>query len=300
LSTFRKWNAQEDIFKPNDSSDVNLTPHSYEDAFGMNSHFHFQPNLPTLATAFMTCLVTLLCSCSMTTPTNPGHSTSQPKAAPVPMPLPDSLPTPPPAPEGGYTYLALGDSYTIGESVPEKDRWSVQLADLLRQEGLPVQPPDIIARTGWTTDELAQAIRTSGNTRKYEMVSLLIGVNNQYRSQSKDKYRQELADLLRTATDFANGNAKRVFVLSIPDWGVTPFASDRDQQKIATEIDAFNAIAKEECTRAGIEFIDITPLSRTARNDASMVADDRLHFSGKMYRLWAEKALPTVLRLLRP
>jgi len=216
------------------------------------------------------------------------------------MPLPDSLPTPPPAPEAGYTYLALGDSYTIGESVSDKDRWSVQLADLLRMEGLPVQPPDIIARTGWTTDELAQAIRTSGNVRKYEMVSLLIGVNNQYRSQSKDKYRQELVDLLRTATDFANGNARRVFVLSIPDWGVTPFVSDRDQQQIAVEIDAFNAIAKEECTRAGIEFIDITPLSRTALNDTSLVAVDRLHFSGKMYRLWAEKALPTVLRLLRP
>jgi lysophospholipase L1-like esterase len=216
------------------------------------------------------------------------------------MPLPDSLPTPPPAPEAGYTYLALGDSYTIGESVPEKDRWSVQLADLLRMEGLPIQPPDIIARTGWTTDELSSAIQASGNTRKYEMVSLLIGVNNQYRGQSKDKYRLELADLLRTATDFANGNAKRVFVLSIPDWGVTPFASDRDQQKISTEIDAFNAITQEECTRAGIEFIDITPLSRLALNDASMVATDRLHFSGKMYRLWAEKALPTVLRLLRP
>lgn len=197
------------------------------------------------------------------------------------------------------TYLALGDSYTIGESVAESERWSVQLAQLLQKEGIPLAKPDIIARTGWTTAELAEAIQRSGNTKQYTLVSLLIGVNNQYRGQSRDQYRNELRDLLQTAVSFANGKADHVFVLSIPDWGVTPFAADRDRQQIAIEIDAFNAVCEQECTKAGIAFVDVTPLSRTALNNASMVADDQLHFSGKMYRLWAEKALNMAKRMLK-
>ncbi len=212
----------------------------------------------------------------------------------------DSVDNPPmPATQPLATYLALGDSYTIGESVTESDCWSIQLAELLRKEGIQVAKPDLIARTGWTTAELADAIRASGNKQKYSMVSLLIGVNNQYRGQSLEQYRTELRDLLQTAVSFAKGNAAHVFVLSIPDWGVTPFAANRDRQQIAREIDAFNEVCEEECEKAGITFIDITPLSRTALNNASMVAEDQLHFSGKMYRLWAEKVLPTAKALLK-
>ncbi|RAJ97882.1 lysophospholipase L1-like esterase [Larkinella arboricola] len=199
-----------------------------------------------------------------------------------------------------HTYLALGDSYTIGESVPARDRWSVQLAELLRKEGVDVADPDLIARTGWTTSELTEAIQRSGNQKTYGLVSLLIGVNNQYRGQDTGRYRTEFRDLLQTAIRFAADEPGRVFVLSIPDWGMTPYAANsrRDRQQIAREIDAFNAVAQEECQKAGIVYIDITPISRTAAGDASQIAEDGLHFSGKQYRLWAEKALPVVKKLL--
>ncbi|GAB3924317.1 SGNH/GDSL hydrolase family protein [Larkinella terrae] len=195
-------------------------------------------------------------------------------------------------------YLALGDSYTIGESVPATDRWCVQLAGLLRKDGLNITDPDIIARTGWTTGELSEAIKKSGNQKTYNLVSLLIGVNNQYRGQSTEMYRAEFRELLQTAVRFAGEKPKRVFVLSIPDWGVTPYAAGRNRQQIAQEIDAFNAIAQEECKKAGITYVDITPLSRTAAQDPSQIAEDQLHFSGKQYRQWAEKALPDVKKLL--
>lgn len=193
-----------------------------------------------------------------------------------------------------FSFLSLGDSYTIGESVPERDRWSVQLAGMLRANNLDVGDPDIIARTGWTTDELQVAIRNSGNVKKYDYVSLLIGVNNQYRGQGTEKYRTEFRQLLQTATDFANGKTNRVFVLSIPDWGRSAFAKGRDKEKISAEIDGFNAVAQEECKKAGVIFIDITPLSRAAEGDASQFADDGLHYSGKQMKQWAEKALPVV------
>ncbi|RRA98670.1 SGNH/GDSL hydrolase family protein [Larkinella rosea] len=195
-------------------------------------------------------------------------------------------------------YLALGDSYTIGESVSAADRWCVQLAGLLRKDGLSITDPDIIARTGWTTSELHDAIKKSGNQKTYSLVSLLIGVNNQYRGQSTETYRTEFRDLLQTAVRFAGDKPKRVFVVSTPDWGVTPYAAGRNSQQIAQEIDAFNAIAQEECKKAGILYVDITPISRTAANDPSQIADDQLHFSGKQYRQWAEKALPDVKKLL--
>ncbi len=193
-----------------------------------------------------------------------------------------------------FSFLSLGDSYTIGESVPEGDRWSMQLAGMLRANGLDVGDPDIIARTGWTTDELQAAIRRADNTKKYDYVSLLIGVNNQYRGQGTEKYRTEFRQLLQTATDFANGKPTRVFVLSIPDWGRSPFAKGRDKEQIAKDIDTFNAIAQEECKKAGIVFIDITPFTRTAEGDTSQFADDGLHYSGKQMKQWAEKALPVV------
>lgn len=198
-----------------------------------------------------------------------------------------------------FRYLALGDSYTIGEGVPEQDRWGLQLTALLREEGLEVNPPLTIATTGWTTAELAQAIEAAQLPAAFDLVSLLIGVNNQYRGQSQDVYRQELRDLLATATRLAQNKTGRVLVLSIPDWGATPFAQDRDRQQIAREIDAFNAIAQAEAQAAGITFIEITPLSRRFGGDLSYLASDQLHYSGKMHGAWARLALPAALQALK-
>lgn len=198
----------------------------------------------------------------------------------------------------GISFLSLGDSYTIGESVPEAERWSVQLAAMLRKDGLAVAPPDIIARTGWTTADLALGISQAEINKTYSLVSLLIGVNNQYRGQTLERYRTEFRSLLDTSVKLAKGNKNRVFVLSTPDWGVSPFGKGSDRPKVAREIDAFNAVAKEECEKAGIVFIDITPISRSGLDDPSMFAKDDLHFSGKMYGLWAKEALSKVKGLL--
>ena len=196
-----------------------------------------------------------------------------------------------------YTFLALGDSYTIGEGVDASERWPVQLAERLRENGVDVADPDIIAQTGWTTNELRDAIRDSGNRKTYDLVSLLIGVNNQYRGRSLNRYRTDFQQLLRTAIAFADGNPGRVFVLSIPDWGVSPFARRRNRPKIAAEIDAVNATAQDECRKAGIAYVDITPLSRQALVDAQFTADG-LHYSGEHMRQWVELALPIVKGLL--
>nr|WP_148289342.1 SGNH/GDSL hydrolase family protein [Fibrella aestuarina] len=205
--------------------------------------------------------------------------------------------TPPSA--NAKTFLSLGDSYTIGESVGEADRWSVQLARMLRQKGVDLADPDIIARTGWTTAELQEAIQASGNQKTYDLVSLLIGVNNQYRGQPTDRYRTEFRQLLQTAIRYANKRPDRVVVLSIPDWGQSPYAEGRDRQQIGQQIDAFNAIARDESQQAGVAFIDITPLSRAAAGDASQFANDGLHYSGKQMKQWAGQALPLVDKLLK-
>ena len=195
------------------------------------------------------------------------------------------------------TFLALGDSYTIGESVDEKDRWSGQLIDLLKTN-FNFSTHEIVARTGWTTSELIQAIEAKKLTEQYDIVSLLIGVNNQYRGQSLDTYRVEFKQLLDISVKFAKNDAKRVIVLSIPDWGKSAFAKGQDTQKIASEIDAFNNVAKEECKKANIVFIDITEITRK-NTDASMFAIDGLHYSGKMHRLWAMEALQNAGEILK-
>jgi lysophospholipase L1-like esterase len=195
------------------------------------------------------------------------------------------------------TFLALGDSYTIGESVDEKDRWSFQLIDLLNVD-FNFTKHDIIARTGWTTSELTQAIEARKLTEQYDMVSLLIGVNNQYRGQSVDSYRVEFRNLLNISIKFAKNDAKKVLVLSIPDWGKSPFARGQDNKLIASDIDRFNNVARDECKKANIVFIDITEITRK-NTDVSMFASDGLHYSGKMHRLWAMEALKTANEILR-
>lgn len=194
-------------------------------------------------------------------------------------------------------YLALGDSYTIGESVDESERWSMQLANLLKQEGYATEVT-IIARTGWTTDELWEGIQAREINPPYDLVSLLIGVNNQYRGRGIEDYREGFVFLLNKSIEYAGGDANRVVVLSIPDWGVTPFAGGRDSKQIAAEIDQFNAVNRQETEKAGAHYVDITPISREAVNDPSWIADDGLHPSGKMYAEWAKLALPVVLEVL--
>ena len=200
--------------------------------------------------------------------------------------------------EGEVRFLALGDSYTIGESVDPSDRWPAQLAALLCAQGLNVGEPTIIATTGWTTDELSAGIDRADPQGAYELVSLLIGVNNQYRGRGLDEYRQQLVALLQRAIAFAGGKPGRVLVLSIPDWGVTPFAADRDRAAIAAAIDAFNAVNREEAERLGAHYIDVSPFSRTAAADPTLIADDGLHPSGKMYAEWARLALPAAREAL--
>ena len=197
-------------------------------------------------------------------------------------------------------YLALGDSYTIGEGVPEEGRWPVRLAQALREEGIALEAPRIIATTGWTTDELSAAIDAAGPLGEWDFVSLLIGVNDQYRGRSLDAYRAGLHPLLERAIGIAGGHAQRVLVLSIPDWGVTPFgaASERDLPQVARELDAFNACAAELCAQHGVCFVDITGVSRERGAEPAMLVEDGLHPSAAMYRLWTDRALPVMRRLL--
>ena len=194
-----------------------------------------------------------------------------------------------------YSYLALGDSYTIGESVPEPLRWPVQLANQLTEKGVSISTPRIIATTGWTTDELQQALDKADIRQTYDLVSLLIGVNNQYRGYAFDQYEKEFTELLNTAIQLANYDTQKVFVVSIPDYGVTPFGQKKDPQKIAVELDRYNAKAREITEDRGVLYINITDISKKALGDLTLVAEDQLHPSGKMYSQWVERILPEVI-----
>ncbi len=199
------------------------------------------------------------------------------------------------------SYLALGDSYTIGENVEPAGRWPMQLAAALRAEGIVIDDPRVIATTGWTTDELSAAIDAAEPLGDgHALVSLLIGVNNQYRGRAVDEYAHEFAILLERAIGFAGRRADRVFVLAIPDWGVTPFAakSGRDIAAIARELDAYNAAAAKLCAERGVVFIDIAPVSRARGAEPAMLAGDGLHPSAAMYAEWARLALPAVRHML--
>ena len=199
-----------------------------------------------------------------------------------------------PVPSKTYTYLALGDSYTIGESVPAKDNFPDQTVQLLQKVGFNFQSPEIIAKTGWTTDELQDAINKHipiaiGIQPSYDFVTLLIGVNNQYRGRTVEDYKPEFESLLKQAIQFARNKNDHVIVLSIPDWGVTPYAEGRDRKKIAEEIDAYNVANKTISESYKVHYIDITPLTREASKDLTLLTKDGLHYSAKEYAKWAEK-----------
>jgi len=188
-----------------------------------------------------------------------------------------------------YTYLALGDSYTIGESLPSNENFPNQTVQLLQKAGFDLQIPEIIAKTGWTTDELQDAINKHKFQPSYDLVTLLIGVNNQYRGRTVEEYKPQFESLLKQAIKFAGNKNDRVIVLSIPDWGVTPYAEGRDRKKIAEEIDAYNVANKMIAEKYKVHYIDITANTREAANDRTLLANDGLHPSAKEYAKWAEK-----------
>jgi lysophospholipase L1-like esterase len=210
----------------------------------------------------------------------------------------DNTPDPTPTPPAALTYLALGDSYTIGQSVAENERYPVQLADSLRAHGEDIGYVKVIAKTGWTTDELANGIASANiSDSTYSFVSLLIGVNNQYRGRPVSSYRPEFEALLDQAIAFAGGNVDRVFVVSIPDYAYTPYGNG--SPSISAGIDAYNAANREIATQRGVRYFDITPISRKGLEDPTLVASDGLHPSGKQYQQWVELMLPGVLAMLQ-
>lgn len=195
-----------------------------------------------------------------------------------------------------FRYLALGDSYTIGEAVPEAERFPVQLVRRLREQKIAIADPEIIARTGWTTDELMEAIARRPPAGPFDLVTLLIGVNNQYRGRDLQEYRAQFVALLERAIEYAGGNAERVIVLSIPDWGMTQFG--RMDRRVSREIDEFNAVNRAESEQAGARYVDITPLTRRVPEDRELTAGDGLHPSGKLYAQWVTLLEPVARTVL--
>ena len=206
---------------------------------------------------------------------------------------------PQPMVEIPVSYLALGDSYTIGESVSEEGRWPNQLVATLQEKGLKVSPPKIIATTGWTTSELMDGINSSDIDAHYDLVSLSIGVNDQYRGYSISEFESRFEALILRAISLAKDRPQRVFVLSIPDYSITQFAASLDTLRVAKEIEAYNALKRKVCKKYNIQFFDITPISRLAKDDISLIAEDQLHPSAAMYQQWIELIAKDVAELIQ-
>jgi lysophospholipase L1-like esterase len=198
-----------------------------------------------------------------------------------------------------YTYLALGDSYTIGESLPEQDNFPNQTVQLLTKAGYQFEIPVIVAKTGWTTAELQRAVKNRLTQEQYSFVSLLIGVNNQYRGESLQEYTKQFEELVQKAIGFAGEKADHVYVLSIPDWGVTPFAEGRDWKLISRQIDSFNTVNRSLAEKWNVNYIEITEGTRVAAEDRSLIAGDGLHPSAKEYKRWAEKLAAAIQQQLK-
>jgi lysophospholipase L1-like esterase len=193
-----------------------------------------------------------------------------------------------------YTYLALGDSYTVGEAIPLPDSFPYQVVQQLRKNKLHFSSPEIIARTGWTTDELFSAINEYKFLEQYDFVTLLIGVNNQYRGRQVEEYKPELESLLRLALELAHKKEEHVIIISIPDYSVTPFAQKLDAERIAKEIDLYNSVSRALAAQYKVHYIDITEGSKAAYSDDSLVAADGLHPSKKEYSSWASKVVEII------
>ena len=196
-------------------------------------------------------------------------------------------------------YLALGDSYTIGEGVDDQERWPTVLVDLLAARGMPLGPPHYVAQTAWTTDELSDAIDAAKPAGPFDLVTLLIGVNDQYRARPVSAFEGEFATLVKRSIAFAGQRAGRTIVVSIPDWSATPFAEGRDRDLIGRDIGAYNAKAESIVRKLGAHWVDVTEASRAMLTDPSLVATDGLHPTGAMYRRWAELIAPVAERALQ-
>ncbi|WP_153796077.1 SGNH/GDSL hydrolase family protein [Foetidibacter luteolus] len=186
-----------------------------------------------------------------------------------------------------FSYLALGDSYTVGEGVSLFENFPYQAVQMLRGKGLHFHAPEIVAKTGWTTSELAEHILHSKLNEQYDFVSLLAGVNNQYRGLNIDDYAADFEFLLRKAIHLAGENPQHVIVLSIPDWGITPFAKSKNPQKISQEIAGFNAVNSKLSEQYETQYVDITGSSRSAGKDDERLVADKLHYSALEYAQWA-------------
>jgi lysophospholipase L1-like esterase len=197
-------------------------------------------------------------------------------------------------PATGAKYLALGDSYTIGQNVQDYERFPAQTVQLLRSENINVRDVEYIATTGWTTTNLLSAINLENPAKDFDIVTLLIGVNDQYQHKDTTGYRTRFTELLNKAVDFAGSRKARVFVLSIPDYSVTPFVSESNKARVSMQIDLFNAINKDITLQNEINYIDITPSTREAATDASLIANDGLHPSAKEYAVWANLLAPLI------
>ena len=215
-------------------------------------------------------------------------------------PATDTIPRQP-APDTSthFSWLALGDSYTIGQSVGVSERYPVQTTSLLQGEAINMQNPEIIAVTGWTTQDLLNALKNKTAATPYSIVTLLIGVNNQYQGRSLDEYRIQFTQLLLQSIQLAGNRAGRVIVLSVPDYSVTPFAAGSDRASIASRIDDFNAANKSISVQYQVQYLDITAASRKAATDPTLIAADSLHFSGKEYRVWSSMLEPLIKQALQ-
>lgn len=211
----------------------------------------------------------------------------------------DSPPASPPVTTPLKNYLALGDSYTIGQSVSETERFPVQTKKWLADNGINLAAPQIIAATGWSTTVLQNAIALQNVAGPFDVVSLLIGVNDQYQFQDTTGYRNRFTGLLNTAIQLTGNRRNHVFVLSVPDYSVTPFAQYSDTAFIRQQIDQFNVINKEVTLQNSCSYLDITPSTREAKNDPSLIAIDGLHPSGKEYKKWAERLGPLMKTVLQ-
>lgn len=196
-------------------------------------------------------------------------------------------------------YLALGDSYTIGQSVSVNERFPYLIVEALRQNGVAVNDPQYLATTGWTTINLQQAIEAKSFNSHYDLVTLLIGVNDQYQGLDTAGYRVRFTQLLEKSIALAGNRSNHVIVLSIPDYSATPFVSENGKEKVSAEIKSFNSINKEVTLQYQIEYVDITPATLAASTDLSLVANDHLHYSGKEHKIWAEMVLPVALKILK-
>lgn len=252
----------------------------------MNKENHiFEPILPILIAIFL-----LACSAATEPPVTTG--TSKDKNPNQPNGTTNYQDT---IQKDTIRYLALGDSYTVGTSVAAKENYPSQLATALFDQGhIPISTK-IIARNGWTTTNLIQAIDETSTNPPYQLVTLLIGVNNQYQGLPFSLYKNEFPKLLAYALKMAGGKAKGVVILSIPDYAYTPFGQGSNPESISRELDKYNLFARSTAEKMGITFIDITEITRNGLEDPQLVANDNLHPSGKAYKLFVERILPIVI-----